>query len=180
MTIDRVWIGNCIYWTLTQNVTTLYKPLSPTDWCSQSWSSLCCLVAASNGGRSLFSEFPNRPWLQLPAATLNWLTACRLSWLADRLIHRWAGGYLTTTSYSSGSWSALYSLGMDTTGNTSPNCSSVVAWRSYWHETRRKHLLSTVTPLLCVTQPSPSNGCFSGSTVLAFSIHAILLLIFQV
>jgi hypothetical protein len=27
----------------------------------------------------------------------------------------------------------------------------------------------TVTPLLCVTQPLPSNGCFSGSTVFALS-----------
>jgi hypothetical protein len=33
----------------------------------------------------------------------------------------------------------------------------------------QKTPLSTVTPLLRVTQPLPSNGCFSGSTVLVLS-----------
>jgi hypothetical protein len=37
--------------------------------------------------------------------------------------------------------------------------------------------LPTVTPLLRVIQPLPSNGCFSGSTVLALSKYATVLLL---
>jgi hypothetical protein len=48
-----------------------------------------------------------------------------------------------------GSWSSLYILGTDGT-------------------------VLTVTPLLRVTQPSPINGCFSGSRVLALSKYADL------
>jgi hypothetical protein len=44
--------------------------------------------------------------------------------------------------------------------------------------TAQKAKLPTVTPLLRVTQPLPSNGRFSGSTILALSkygtIHAFL------
>jgi hypothetical protein len=39
----------------------------------------------------------------------------------------------------------------------------------------RKSPLPTFTPLLRVTQPLPSNGCFSGSTVLALTKYATLL-----
>jgi hypothetical protein len=57
----------------THLVITFYRPLSHTDWCSQSQSSLHCLVTSSNSGRS------SAPWLTF--------------WQA--------GGQLTTTSYSS-------------------------------------------------------------------------------
>jgi hypothetical protein len=40
--------------------------------------------------------------------------------------------------------------------------------------TAQTTLLLTVTPLLRVTQPLPSNSCFSGSTVLALSKYATL------
>jgi hypothetical protein len=38
--------------------------------------------------------------------------------------------------------------------------------------TAQKTPLPTVTPLLVVAQPLPSNGCFCGSTVVAFSKYA--------
>jgi hypothetical protein len=40
--------------------------------------------------------------------------------------------------------------------------------------TAQKTPLPTVTPFLRVTQPSPSNGCLSGSTVLALSKYDTL------
>jgi hypothetical protein len=40
--------------------------------------------------------------------------------------------------------------------------------------TPQKTSLRTVTPLLLVTQPLPSNGCFSGCTVLALSKYATI------
>jgi hypothetical protein len=46
VSIDRVWIDNWIYWALLQLMTTVHRPLSRTDSCSQSR----CLAAASNGG----------------------------------------------------------------------------------------------------------------------------------
>jgi hypothetical protein len=46
----------------TQLVTTLYNSLSHTDCCSQSRSSLRCLVTSSN------SECPSAPWLTSPQA----------------------------------------------------------------------------------------------------------------
>jgi hypothetical protein len=47
VTIDGVWIGNRIHWTLKQLVTTFYGSLSHTDYCSPSRFSLRFLVAAS-------------------------------------------------------------------------------------------------------------------------------------
>jgi hypothetical protein len=48
VTIDRVWIGNWIYWALTKLMTTPHKSLLHTNQCSESR----CLVTASSGGRS--------------------------------------------------------------------------------------------------------------------------------
>jgi hypothetical protein len=63
-------------------------------------------------------------WPQLPAsATLNWLSACRLSLLTDWLM---APG-------------PRYSLGTDPTENTSPNSYSGVTSCSYQHGPRRDH-----------------------------------------
>jgi hypothetical protein len=45
--IDEFWIGNFIYWTILQLMTTLYRSLSHIDQCSQPR----CLVAASKGSR---------------------------------------------------------------------------------------------------------------------------------
>jgi hypothetical protein len=47
-------------------------------------------------------------------------------------------------------------------------------------QTAQRTLLPTVTPLLCVTQPLPSNGCFSGSTVHALSKYATMCLPFGI
>jgi hypothetical protein len=68
VSIDKVWTGNEIYWTLEQFVTTLHKSLShPGSW-SQSRSSLRCWVAASHGWRPLSSAFPNGHRPQLPVS----------------------------------------------------------------------------------------------------------------
>jgi hypothetical protein len=68
--IDGVGISNRFYWTLKQHVITFYKSL---PLASQSRSSLRCLVAASNSGRSS----------------------------APGLTSSQAGGHLTPTSFSS-------------------------------------------------------------------------------
>jgi hypothetical protein len=76
VTRDVVWIGNQIYWTLTE---CNYK--WPSQWvtCSEdhcTYSTLikvlsvftsCYLAAASNGGHSSSSGFLNYLWPQLPA-----------------------------------------------------------------------------------------------------------------
>jgi hypothetical protein len=61
-----------------------------------------------------------------------------------------AGGHLTPTFYSS-------------------HCRPKTLSRT-WKAQRTP--VPAVTPLLRVTQPSPSDGCFSGSTVLALSKYA--------
>jgi hypothetical protein len=67
-----------------------------------------------------------------------------------RLTSSQAGGYLTQICYSS-------------------NC-RLKTLSNYIVSARiaQKTSLSTFTPLLCVKQPLPSNGCFSGCTVLSF------------
>jgi hypothetical protein len=44
----------------------------------------------------------------------------------------------------------------------------------------QKTSLPTVTLLLRVTQPLPSNGCFSGSTVLALSKYVTILCCYRI
>jgi hypothetical protein len=81
-------IGNWIYWTVLQLVTTHHISPSHADYCSQSR----CLVAASNGGRSSASGFAtilrqsstltpcfSRNSLQLQAPGLNWLPTSALN-----------------------------------------------------------------------------------------------------
>jgi hypothetical protein len=60
-------------------------------------------------------------------------------------------------------------IDMDLIENTSRNSYSIITSRSYRHG-----LLPTVTPMLRITQLLPSNGRFSGSTILAFSRHATI------
>jgi hypothetical protein len=91
--------GNCVYsrgltcnwilWTLEQLVTKIYQSLSHTGQCSQSCTSLCCLVTVYGGGRTPSSGFPNSG---TAAATPNWLFACRLS--LDSSLNSWLSLYM--------------------------------------------------------------------------------------
>lgn len=67
--------------------------------------------------------------------------------------------------------------------NTASNSSCVVEWRHCWRGPHRKHrieqllqccmrFLAVALVLLRITQPLPSNGRFSGTTVLALSKYA--------
>jgi hypothetical protein len=98
VTIDGVLIGNRIYF-VAQLVTTLYKSLSHTYWCSQSRSSLRYLVVASSSGRSPSSGFPNCPLPQLLQLSADWLPADTLPTLWQLV--------------------SLYGLGTDRTENVS-------------------------------------------------------------
>jgi hypothetical protein len=84
----------------------------------------------------------------------------------------YASTYLNLRNGSTGlsrndSRSSLYILGTDRTEN-SPHSSSIFAWRNYRHELSRKHRF----PQLLQCCVLPSNGCFSGSTVLALRKYA--------
>jgi hypothetical protein len=56
---------------LIQRVTTLYSSLLHPHQCPQSRLNSRCLVAASNGGPSFFSGFPNCPRPHIPASHSN-------------------------------------------------------------------------------------------------------------
>jgi hypothetical protein len=96
--IDGGWIGNQIYWSLKEHVTTnnydSLTELHSEDHCNYSTQKVFpgftsrCLVAAFTGGRSPSSGFPNSPWPRLRASLVsqpqlfnwlnNWLTAKQL------------------------------------------------------------------------------------------------------
>jgi hypothetical protein len=132
VTVDRVWIGNCIYWTLTDPwlqviitnslINTLYSSLEHTHKASQP---ACCvstslLVMASNGRRSSSSRFLNCPQHQLPASHSN---------SSQQLNHT---GYLThslthppTNSLTPLTWLLTVLLIMSQPGPHRKHCSSV-------------------------------------------------------
>jgi hypothetical protein len=80
VTIDGVWIGNQIYWTLehTTHDYTLQITITPRLVFSVTVYTVR-LVAASNGGRSSSSGFPNCTWLQLLQLPTDCLPADSLS-----------------------------------------------------------------------------------------------------
>jgi hypothetical protein len=85
--IDGFWIDERIYWTLiTAHDCTLHFTVThtraPTSVHSHVFTSRCS-VAASNGGRSPFSGFPNYPRAQLPASQSNNSRQLNLSSLTD-------------------------------------------------------------------------------------------------
>jgi hypothetical protein len=82
-----------------------------------------CLVAASNGGRSVSSGFPNYPRLHLPASLFSQLRLSTDS--TDSAISHQPPPLLIAVSRLSrnGSWSSLYSLAED----LAENASSVIA-----------------------------------------------------
>jgi hypothetical protein len=139
VTIDRVWSSNQIYWTLKQLVTMIYKSLSHTRLVFSVTVFTALLGSSFQWWMFPFLWIPKLSLASttsislLTTANLNWLTACRLS----------------LTLYSSthnGSWSLLYSLGMERTENTASNHSSVIA------------LASVVAHHATATEPLPSNG----------------------
>jgi hypothetical protein len=69
------WIGNWIYWTLTdprlEVITTVSLIHTYVLRSSQSAIFIGLLVASSNGGRSPSSGFPNCPQLHLPISDIN-------------------------------------------------------------------------------------------------------------
>jgi hypothetical protein len=75
VTTDRCWIDDQIYWTLSHSTWardyTLQFTITHTDSCPQSCLHCHCLVAASNGGLSPSSVFPNHSQPQLPASNSN-------------------------------------------------------------------------------------------------------------
>jgi hypothetical protein len=122
-------------------MTTLYKSPSHTDGCSQSQSSLHCLVEASNGVVSSASisngSYPR--WLQL----------FNCSSQAELPFNCHTNSQCTINS--------LYSLGTDCIETTSPNSFSIVASCSYQHGLHGEHRFP-VTLLLWVMMLLPSNG----------------------
>jgi hypothetical protein len=96
----------------------------------------------------------------LSTATLKWVFACRLprdSFQDSRL--RLSGN---------GSWSSLYSLGMDRTENIASNISSIVACVFVAAFTWR--LLSLCLATGVFTEPFPSNGCHSWAQLTSHNI----------
>jgi hypothetical protein len=95
VTVNGVWIGNWIYWTLfdtARDYTLQFTAIHTKCPQSVTVSASRCLVAASNGGRSPSSEFPNFPLPQLPASNSN--NAQRLNcssplthWLTNQILH---------------------------------------------------------------------------------------------
>jgi hypothetical protein len=81
VTIDGVSIGNWIYWPLGMVITSNYSALpnsctrllttAHTKTFQSDVFTSRCLVAASNGGRSPYSGFPNYPRPQLPSSHSN-------------------------------------------------------------------------------------------------------------
>jgi hypothetical protein len=135
--------------------------------CSQSTlSTSCWLVAASNGGRSPYSGFPNCPRPQLPASNSN-----SSHWLySSSLTNSPTSSSLpcTAPSNSSGYISAR------TAQKTQFLCWSIhCCVRSHGNGPRRKHHFPA-SPLARVKNLLPSNGRCSQSHHLATGLHTIL------
>jgi hypothetical protein len=135
VTIDRILIGNRIYWTPNNSCLHFVKHCHRLVL---GQSSLHCLVVASSSRYSPSCGFLKWPRPQL--LQFSDRTDCLSSSQAGAISHQ-PPTLLTAISGLSynGSWSLLYSFSMDSTENTSPNSSSVVAWHSCWHGPHRQY-----------------------------------------
>jgi hypothetical protein len=97
VTRDEVSIGNWIYWTL--QITTTVSLSYSKDHCNYSIHKVfsmfsdCCLVSASNIGRSPSSGFPNCPRPQLPASHFSQLELSTDSATAQSQCYFTTGGW---------------------------------------------------------------------------------------
>jgi hypothetical protein len=153
-----VYIGNRIYCTLKQLVTTLYRSLPYTDYCSQSWFSLRCLITASNSKRSSAPRrvaiISHKPPAPLTAVSRTPQTLGSLFRLLRIAVLQW------------------WHLNPPPSGRTV----SLAAGPRYMAPARtaKKTPYPEATPLLRVTQPFANNGCSTGSTVLALSKYVTI------
>jgi hypothetical protein len=115
VTIDGVWIGNRIYWTLWISAWLHFTIHYNTHTSVHSHVfTICCLVAASNCGHPPSSGFPKYPRPQLPALTAtahktepqqfcNWPT----DWLTNSVTHKPVHSPTNSTDWTHSSLTVL-------------------------------------------------------------------------
>jgi hypothetical protein len=146
-TSNKLYTGSVWLIAVIQLVTTLYRSLSHTDWCSQSRSSLRCLVSASNGIASSASTILptnyTRDLYELSLWYNSWphftdLCHTQISVLSHG--HRCAAWYRLPTAPILGGWHLSAAA-------PELNSPSVLPSSTYRRGPRRQHRL-TVTSLL--------------------------------